>query len=46
MFLIIITIIIIGIIMNNFRLKLFDITVTLKYGQGNWKWYEQVKLNE
>ena len=28
-----------------FQLKLF-IAVTLKYGQGHWKWYEQVKLNE
>ena len=31
---------------QNFHLKLFDTAVTLKYGQGHWKWYEQVKLNE
>ena len=29
-----------------FQLKLYDITVTLKYGQGHWKWYEQATLNE
>ena len=31
---------------QNFQLKLFDIAVNLKYDQGNWKWIEQVKLNE
>ena len=30
----------------NIQLKQFDIAVTLKYGQGHWKWYEQEKLNE
>ena len=25
---------------------MFDTAVTLKYGEGNWKWYEQVELNE
>ena len=25
---------------------MFDITVALKYSQGHWKPYEQVKLNE
>ena len=30
----------------NFKLSLFDTSVTLKHSQGNWKWYEQVKLNE
>ena len=29
-----------------FQFKLFDTTVTLKYGQGYWKWHELVKLNE
>ena len=29
-----------------FQLKQFDIAVTLKYSQGNWKWCEQVKLSE
>ena len=29
----------------NFHLKLFDTAVTLKYGQGYWKWHEQVKVN-
>ena len=29
-----------------FRLKLFDIAVTLTYDQDHWKWYEQVKFNE
>ena len=28
------------------QLKLCDTAVTLKYGQGHRKWYEQVKLNE
>ena len=28
------------------QLKLNDTAVTLKYGQGHWKWYEQVKLKE
>ena len=27
-----------------FQLKLFNIAVTLEYGQGHWKWYEQVTL--
>ena len=31
---------------QNVQLKLVDTAVTLKYGQGHWKWYEQVKLNE
>ena len=31
---------------RHFQLKLFDTAVTLKYGPGHWKWYEQVKLNE
>ena len=31
---------------QNFKLKLFDIAVTLKYGEDHWKWYAQVKLNE
>ena len=31
---------------QTFQLKLFDIAMTSKYGQGHWKWYEQVKLNE
>ena len=31
---------------QNFQIKLFDIAVTLKYGQGHQKWYEQVKLSE
>ena len=31
---------------SEFQLKLFEIAVTLKYDQGCWKWYEQVKLNE
>ena len=31
---------------SNFQLKPFVIAVTLKYGQGHWKWYEQVKVNE
>ena len=26
--------------------KMFDIAVTVKYGHGQWKWSEQVKLNE
>ena len=25
---------------------MFDIAVTLKYGHGHWKWYEQAKLSE
>ena len=29
-----------------FQLNLFNIAVTLKYGQGHQKWYEQVKLDE
>ena len=29
-----------------FQLELFDTAVTLKYDQGNWKRYQQVKLNE
>ena len=28
------------------QLKLFSIVVTLKYAQGHFMWYEQVKLNE
>ena len=28
------------------QLKLLDIAVTLKYGQGHWKHYEQLKLRE
>ena len=28
------------------QLKLVNIAVTLKYGQGHWKRYAQVKLNE
>ena len=28
-----------------FQLKLFGIAVTLKYGQGQWNWYKQAKLN-
>ena len=31
---------------QNFQLKLFDIAVTLRYGQGHLKWYKQVMLNE
>ena len=31
---------------KKFQLKLFNTALTLTYGQGNWKWYEQVKLNE
>ena len=31
---------------QNFQLKLFDIGVTLKKGQGHWKQYEKVKLSE
>ena len=31
---------------SHFQLKLFDTPVTLEYGQGHWKWYKQVKLNE
>ena len=31
---------------NNNKIKLFDIVVTLKYGQGNWEWYEQGKLKK
>ena len=31
---------------KKFQLKLFDTAVAFKYGQGHWKWYEQVKLNE
>ena len=31
---------------QSFQLKLFDIAVTLKYGQGQCNWYEQVQLNE
>ena len=30
---------------QNVQLKLFNTAVTLKYGQGHWKWCEQVKLN-
>ena len=25
---------------------LFDTAVPLKYGQGHWKWYEQLQLNK
>ena len=25
---------------------MFDTVVTLEYGQGHWKWYDQVKVNE
>ena len=35
-----------GVRKQNFQLKLFNIAVTLKYAQGHWKCYEQVKLNE
>ena len=28
------------------QLKMFDIAVTLKYGRGHWKCYDQVKLSE
>ena len=31
---------------QNFQLKQFDTTVTLKYGQSHWKRYEHVKLNK
>ena len=31
---------------KKFQLKLFDTAETLKYNQGQWKWYEWVKLNE
>ena len=31
---------------NFFQLKLFDIAVTLKYGQGHYKQYKEIKLNE
>ena len=31
---------------QNYFLKLFDVAVTLKYGHGHCKWYEQVKLDE
>ena len=31
---------------QNFQLKLINTAVTLKYGHGHWKWYEQVKLNK
>ena len=31
---------------NLFQWKLFDIAVTLKYGQGHWKWYRQVKVKK
>ena len=31
---------------QSFQLKLFDTAVTLKYGQGQWKWYDQIQLNE
>ena len=31
---------------QNFQLKPFVVAVTMKYGQGHWKWYEQVKLSE
>ena len=31
---------------NDHQLKQFDTAVTLKYGQGYWKWYERVKLNQ
>ena len=24
----------------------FVTALTLKYGEGHWKWYEQIKLNE
>ena len=30
----------------HFELKLFNIAMTLKYVQGHWKWYVQVKLNK
>ena len=30
----------------NFKLNLVDIAVTLKYNQGQWKWYKWVTLNE
>ena len=32
--------------MQIFQLKLFYITVTLKYGQGHWMWDNQVVLHE
>ena len=28
------------------QLELLGTAVTLKYGYSQWKWYEQVKLNE
>ena len=31
---------------QTFQLKLFSTAVTWKYGQGDWNWHEQVKLNE
>ena len=31
---------------QHFQLKVLDIAVTLKYGQGHWKWNEKVKLSE
>ena len=31
---------------TNFQFKLFDIAVTLKYGQGQQEWHEQGKLNK
>ena len=31
---------------HNFQLNTFNTDVMLKYNQGNWKWYEWVKLNE
>ena len=30
----------------NFLLKLSSIAVPLNYGQGHWKWFERIKLNE
>ena len=31
---------------QSFQLKLSNIAVTLKHGQGQWKWYKQVKPND
>ena len=40
-------------LLNNpakFQIKIFSwnfvTALTLKYGEGHWKWYEQIKLNE
>ena len=31
---------------THFQLTLFDIAVTLKYGQYHWKWCERVKVRK